>query len=192
MSVSRVETTAEDHQQREKVLRLVILMLVGALVATLAAVVWLVQGNNSLQDDLDQAEADVASYAEGPDALAAAEKALGEIISYDYRDLDDEFDWTQHFAGELRTQYEDDLVPTFRKVIRRFRMTAEGEVAESAYDIVDSGTVQVIAFVRQSLSNEDNRKGVLDEQWTSLTMVRDGDTWLIEMITPLNVPPPSS
>lgn len=191
MSVTRVETGAHDQQQREKVLRLVIVVLLGALLATLVAVVWLVQGKNSTQDELDKAEEDVAAYAEGPDALAAAEQALGEIVSYDYRDLDDEFTWTKHFTGDLRAEYEDDLVPTFRKVIRKFQMTAKGEVAESAYDIVDSGKVQVIAFVRQNLANKDDRKGVLDEQWTSLTMVREGDTWLIETITPLNVPPPS-
>lgn len=191
MSVTRVETGAHDQQQREKVLRLVILVLLGTLLATLVAVVWLVQGKNSTQDELDKAEEDVAAYAEGPDALAAAEQALGEIVSYDYRDLDDEFTWTKHFTGDLRAEYEDDLVPTFRKVIRKFQMTAKGEVAESAYDIVDSGKVQVIAFVRQNLANKDDRKGVLDEQWTSLTMVREGDTWLIGTITPLNVPPPS-
>lgn len=191
MSVTRAETGAHDQQQREKVLRLVILVLLGALLATLVAVIWLVQGKNSTQDELDKAEEDVAAYAEGPDALAAAEQALGEIVSYDYRDLDDEFTWTKHFTGDLRAEYEDDLVPTFRKVIRKLQMTAKGEVAESAYDIVDSGKVQVIAFVRQNLANRDDRKGVLDEQWTSLTMVRDGDTWLIETITPLNVPPPS-
>jgi hypothetical protein len=181
-----------ELEQREKVYRLIIVAAVGALVATLVAVVWLVQGKNSTQDELDRAEEDLASYVAGPEAQAAAESILGEIISFDFRDMDDEYDWTKYLADDdLRSDYEDDIAPRFRKVILRTEATADGEIEQSAYNIVDEDTVNVLAFVRQRLTDVDNPDGVIAEQWASLTMTRDGDGWLIENIDIVSVPPPS-
>lgn len=187
------EKAADDPQQREKLYRLVILVLVGVLVATWIAVVWLVQSRNSAEDKLDKAEHDNAAYTAGPDAQAAAERILGEMISYDYREIDGEYAWTKYLADDdLRTDYEQRLTPKLEKVIRKSKSKADGEVAQSAYNILDEDHVQVIAFIRQELTTAGEKKGVIDEQWTSLAMVRDGDEWLVEKITPLNVPPPSS
>ena len=74
ISVEKGGPVDPDQEQREKVFRLIIIVLVAALIATFVAVVWLVQGKNSTQDDLDEAEEDRAAYAAGPDAQAAAEE----------------------------------------------------------------------------------------------------------------------
>lgn len=191
MSVVRADhgPSGTDQDQREKVYRLIIVVLVGALIATLVAVVWLVQGKNSAQDDLDGTR---DAYGAGPDAQAAAEAILGEMISFDHRDLDDEYAWTRFLANdELRADYEDDIVPKLRKVIRRTKATADGEVDQSAYNIVDEETVHVLAFIRQRLTDVDNRSGVIAEQWASLTMTRRDGEWLIDEIDIVSVPPPS-
>ena len=191
-SVEKADRVDPDQEQREKLYRLIIAVAVGALIATLVAVVWLVQGKNSTQDDLDRAEEDVASYAAGPEAQSAAEAILGEIISFDHRKMDGEYDWTKYLADEdLRADYEDSIAPRFRKVILRTKATADGEIEQSAYNIIDDDTVTVLAFVRQKLTDVDNKDGVLAEQWASLTMVRDGDDWLIDKIDIVSVPPPS-
>jgi hypothetical protein len=195
MSVVNVERPGPvdpDQEQREKLYQLIIVVAVGALIATLVAVVWLIQGKNSAQDDRDQAEEDLAAYASGPEAQAAAEEILGEIISFDHRDMEDEYDWTKYLANDdLRSDYEDNIAPKFRKVILRTKATADGEIVQSAYNIVDDDTVNVLAFVRQRLTDVDNKDGVLAEQWASLTMVRDGDGWLIDKFDIVSVPPPS-
>ena len=190
-----VEKVAEDEQQREKLYRLVIVALVGVLVASWVAVIWLVQGKSSAEDDRERAEKENAAYAAGPDAQAAAEQTLDEILSYDYREIDDEFEWTSRFTDELRSEYEGDLVKDLRKLIGRFQTVARGEVIESAYEVAGD-EVQVIAFIRQRLTTKADRKadreGVVDERWTELTMVRDGDDWLVAKIDPFNIPPPRS
>ncbi len=192
VTVERPDRTDPEVEQREKLYRLVIVVAVGALIATLVAVVWLVQGKNSTQDDLDRAEEDLASYAAGPEAQAAAESILADIISFDFRDMEDEYDWTKYLADDdLRSDYEDDIAPRFRKVILRTEATADGTIEQSAYNIVDEDTVNVLAFVRQRLTDVDNQDGVIAEQWASLTMTRDGDGWLIENIDIVSVPPPS-
>lgn len=192
MSAERV---VDDEQQREKLYRLVIIALVGVLVATWVAVIWLVQGKNSAEEDLAEAEKENAAYAAGPDAQAAAERTLDEILSYDYRKIDDEFEWTSRFTEELRSEYEGDLVKDLRKLIGKFETVARGEVIESAYEVAGD-EVQVIAFIRQRLTTKADRKadrdGVVDERWTELTMVRDGDGWLVARIDPFNIPPPRS
>ncbi len=192
MSMISVEKATEDQERTDQVHQLVVMVLIGALVATLVAVVWLVQGKNTTQDDLDKAEQDLASYAAGPDAQAAAEAILGEIVSFDHRAMDDEYDWTKYLADdELRADYEDNIAPKLRKVIVRTKATAVGEIEQSAYNIVDDDSVNVLAFVRQRLTDVDNPDGVIAEQWASLAMIRDGDDWQIGRIDIVSVPPPS-
>jgi len=192
MSVEKVvDKVAEDGQQREKVYRLLIVVLAGVLVVTWVAVVWLVQAKNSADDDLDKTK---ESYAAGPDAQAAAERILGKMISFDYREIADEYDWTKYLGDdELRTDYEDNIVPKLAKVIRKTKAAADGEVIQSAYNTVDDTTVVVLAFIRQKLTDLDNKDGVIAEQWASLTMTRGdkNDDWMIDMIDIVSVPPPS-
>jgi Mce-associated membrane protein len=182
----------DDQEQREKVYRLFIIVLTGALVATLVAVVWLVQGKNSTQDDLDDAEEELASYTAGPDAQAAAEEILVVMTTYDYRETDDLAErWTKYIGNEdLKDQYEKQLVPDLVKVAKLTRTVAEGEVETSAYNLVDEDHVNVLAFVRQTIRSKEDPKGVLDEEWFSVDMEREGGEWLVEQIRPYDVPPP--
>jgi len=181
-----------EHEQREKVFRLIVVVLVGALIATFVAVIWLVQGKNSTQDDLDKAEEDLASYSAGPEAQAAAEEILRVMTSYDYRETDDLADrWTKYIGDEdLKKQYESELIPDLVKAVKLTKTVAVGEVESSAYNLVDEDHVKVLAFVRQRIKSKDDPKGVLDAEWFSLDMVRDGDDWLVEEVRPYDVPPP--
>ena len=74
VSVERSNRVDPDQEQREKLFRLIIAVAVGALIATLVAVVWLVQGKNSAQDDLEQAP--VAAVA-GRVAIGCGHRAHG-------------------------------------------------------------------------------------------------------------------
>ena len=146
------------REQREKVYRLLIVVLVGVLVATWVAVVWLVQGKNSAEDELDETK---ESYAAGPGRPGRGRGILGEMISFDYREIGDEYDWTKYLGDdELREQYEDTIIPRLSKLIRRTKAAAEGEVVQSAYDQIDEDHVDVLAFIRQKLTDIDNKDGV--------------------------------
>lgn len=186
MSVTRVE---EDPHQREKTYRLLIVVLAGALILTLVVLIWFVQGENSAEDELEDTK---ESYAAGPDAQAEAERILAEMISFDYREIGDEYDWTKYLGDdELREEYENTIIPRLTKVIRRTKAAAEGEVVQSAYDQIDEDHVDVLAFIRQNLTDVQNKDGVVAEQWASLSMSRDGNGWLIDKVDIVSVPPPS-
>lgn len=186
MSVTRVE---EDPHQREKTYRLLIVVLAGALILTLVVLIWFVQGENSAEDELEDTK---ESYAAGPDAQAEAERILAEMISFDHREIGDEYDWTKYLGDdELREEYENTIIPRLTKVIRRTKAAAEGEVVQSAYDQIDEDHVDVLAFIRQNLTDVQNKDGVVAEQWASLSMSRDGNGWLIDKVDIVSVPPPS-
>lgn len=192
VSVEKPGPVDPDQEQREKLYRLIIVVAVGALIATLVAVVWLVQGKNSAQDDLDETEEELAAYTAGPEAQDAAEEILGVMTSYDYRKTGDlAARWTRYIGNEdLKEQYEDELIPDLVKAVKATKTVAVGEVETSAYNLVDEDHVRVLAFVRQSIKTERDPKGVLDEEWFSLEMVRVGDEWLVEEVRPYDVPPP--
>jgi hypothetical protein len=198
VSLISVEKAAgsQDLEQRERVYRLIIVVAVGALIATLVAVVWLVQGKNSAQDDADdakeQAEEGIAAYTAGPEAQAAAEEILGVMTTYDYRKTGDLADrWTRYIGNEdLKEQYENELIPDLVKAVKLTKTVAVGEVETSAYNLVDEDHVNVYAYVRQRIKSKDDPKGVLDEEWFSIDMVRVGDDWLVEQVHPYDVPPP--
>lgn len=189
-----VERVGEDQQQRENLYRVVIVALVAVLIASWVAVVWLVQGKNSAEDERDAAKDKVASYAAGPDAQDDAEEALAVMTTYDYRETKDLADrWTRYLGNsELKKQYEDELIPNLVKAVKLTKTVAVGEVESSAYSLVDDDHVNVLAFVRQTIKTKDAPKGVLDAEWFSLAMVRDGDSdnWLIDEVRPYDVPPP--
>ncbi len=77
-------------------------------------------------------------------------------------------------------------------MIRRTKAAAEGEVVQSAYNLIDEDHVDVLAFVRQRARPTSTTRTVcIAEQWASLSMVRDGDDWLIDKVDIVSVPPPS-
>lgn len=189
MSVTKVE---DAPQPRENLYRLVILVLVGGLVASWVAVVWLVESRNSAENQRDKERAANAAYEAGPGALAAAEQILEEMISFHHRELEDEYAWTEYFADdELREDYEKRVIPRLAKLARATKAVAKGEIAEAAYDVIDEDRVTVLADVRQRVTSRTNKRGVTERQWATIEMVRDGDDWLIDDITIVTVPPPT-
>lgn len=179
-----------EGRSQEQLYRIVILVLVGALVVTGCVVIWLVSEKNKANDEVADQGAEIEAYAAGPEARDAAEQMLLEMTSYDYRDIDDEFAWLDNFDDELRARFSRRVVPNLEKLIRRGKLSAKGEVVQSAYNTIDADTATVLAFVRQELSAK-GRKQAVEEQWTTLTMVRDGDGWLIDDIDIVTVPPPT-
>ncbi|WP_183093370.1 hypothetical protein [Nocardioides stalactiti] len=188
MTVQKVETSGRAPEQTY---RIVILVLVAALVVAGCVVIWLVSERNKANDEVADQKTEIASYAAGPEARDVAEEMLLEMIEFDYRDLDDEYVWLDNFSSEeLRSRFERQ-VPKLTKLIKTTKSSAEGEVVQIAYNSIDSDSATVLAFVRQSLTDANNKQGVIEEQWTTLQMVRDGDGWLIDNIDIVTVPPPT-
>jgi len=182
-----------DGRSQEQLYRIVILVLVAALVVTGCVVIWLVSEKNKANDEVADLQEEVDSYAAGPEARDAAEAILQQMISYDYRDIEDEYVWLDDFSNEdLRRRFEK-RVGNLAKVIRLTKVKAEGEVVHSAYTTIDSTSATVLAFVRQRLVTPEDKQGSIAEQWTTMEMVREdeGSEWSVDGIEIVTVPPPS-
>ena len=180
-----------ETRSPERTYQLVILALVAALVVAGFVVVWLVSERNKANDEVAGQADEIEAYAAAPEARDAAEEILLEMLEYDHREVEDEFDYLDRFGEKLRERYQGRAVPNLRKIIRRGRLTAEGEVVQSAYNFVDADSATVLAFVRQRIFAEAAKRPLLEEQWTTLKMRRDGDEWLVDDIDLVTVPPPS-
>ncbi|MEZ0580813.1 hypothetical protein [Nocardioides sp. MH1] len=195
MSVVQRGETPGGPTPNERRYQLAILVLLVVLLAVLFApsigLVWLVSAKNSAEDDLSKEKADNAAYAAGPEARDAAEKMLLEMTSYSYKDIDDEYSWLDNFASDaLRKRYAQQI-PKLKKIIKASQASAEGEVRQSAYNTIDDDTATVLAYVRQVLRTKGDKRGHVEDQWTTLKMVRQGDGWKIGDIDIATVPPVS-
>lgn len=186
-----VVVKGEPPENRERLLRLLVLGLVVVLALTWGAVVWLLSGKNKAEEDLEAAERKVDAYAAGPEARDAAEALLEQMVSFDHATIDTEYRWLEKFSPELRADYEEKRIPSLRKVIKATRAKAEGEIVQTAYETADPEHVTVLAFIRQRLTDARNRRGLVEEQWATLKMAREGGEWLIDDIDIVTVPPPA-
>ncbi len=162
----------------------VVLALVAVLALTLAAVVWAVTGKNSAEDKAKEAEKEAAVYDAAADAESDARELLVDMTTYSVDDIDTTFDWLDRLASDDLRQKVLPNSKKFLKIIRVAKVQAVGEVRESAYRAVDANTAVVLAFVHQEIIDAQNRQPKVEEQWATLTLVRDGADaeWLVDDI----------
>jgi len=166
-------------------------LLAVALVVALSLTAWFAVREQAAEEDLDRAEAALGPYETAVDAEAAARELLVDMTSYDYRDLEGSFDWLEVIQDEeLRTTLTQNA-EQLEEIVARTRAIAEGEIGETAYLAVSDEEARVVAFVRQEIRDTRNKGFRVEEQWVTLTMVRDGAGWAVAGFDFITVPPPS-
>lgn len=165
--------------------RNVIVLLIAVLTAAVALTVWAL-----VRDPGTEPADDAATLSDLEAADESARALLVDMTTYDYRELEDEYGWLDQLTNaELRAQMEE-RVADIEKVVRVGKVTAKGSVERSGYRANDNGSVTVIAFVRQQITDRSNEGRKLEEQWATLTMVDDGGDWLVDDIELSGVPQP--
>lgn len=143
-------------------------------------------GADQQAEDLKEARAKVqeltAEDTAADEALAAAKTLLLEITTYSWEEGDHEFAWLDKIAGtELREKLAPN-VPLLQEQIVKGKVTAKGQVVESAARVVDTSQIEVIAFVDQAITDETNKDIKIEEQRVSMTMKLVDDEWLVERL----------
>jgi Mce-associated membrane protein len=157
--------------------------LVIALVAALAVASLVLAGYLGIRIHDSVAVADA-----GPDAAATAERALNDVLSYDYRKMDADRDRAVRY---LTSSYKKQYLKTFALLTQGADGTPGGAVKTKAVvtaDVLDTGIVdaernrvRVIAFVNQSSVKGSSQPAIFQNR-VVVTMVRHGDDWLIDNI----------
>ena len=175
---------------QEKRYRLLSAILAVALVLAVVAAGLLLKAVHDARAERDDAQ---DRLGELDSAEAAARELLVDMTSYDYRQVDDTYDWLDQLSSsEVKDDFEKSEAK-LERVIRLGKVVAKGEVQESAYRPGADGTsVVVVAFVHQTITDGSGSQKT-EDQWATLTMVPgdSGSGWLAQDIQLSGIPDPA-
>jgi Mce-associated membrane protein len=125
----------------------------------------------------DQAVEDATSAAQ-----SAAERAVGPILSYDARHIDDSRAAAeQYLTSGYRKDYDDLFNGIIKKnapstgTVLKATLVRTGVVRTSS----DATRVQVFALVDQTRTNKLDKQPTIYKNWVTITMEKVGDDWLV-------------
>lgn len=177
---------------------LLIGLLGGALALALGLLVWqAVTGDDSPSEEDGSSQPsdtddEVAAGTVGVPELEAAESTAREFLidlsTYDYQDLDELYDWLDQIADENVRESMSASQDDFTEIVRQSQATAQGEVVDSAYRANSDGSVTVLAFVRQTITDQQSTGYRLSEQWATLVLKPGDDGWAIHKVDLADVP----
>lgn len=153
-----------------------VLVTLGVAVALLAAALVFV----ALQLSSDATVADRRAS-----ALAAARQGVVNFTSLDYRNLDQEFrlieaSGTGSFLEDLRSHEA-----ALRKTYVADQIVSRGTVLDAAVTASSSREATVVLFVDATLKGKTVSTPVQTRYRASVHMVRSGNRWLVEEVTPV-------
>ena len=142
-----------------------VLMIVALLAAT--AVLGYLAWQNHRDDELRRT------------AAADATRLVTQLASYDHTDVDANLDAvvaeaTPDFAERYR-EVSDGL----RELLASGEGTSTGTVSHAAVESIDEERAVVLVFLAQEVANVTVPEGRVDSSRMVVTIVRDGDRWLL-------------
>jgi Mce-associated membrane protein len=142
---------------------------------TVLVAVALVAAGYLMTQPSDAAIADATSDAQG-----AAERAVVTILSYDYREMDQD----QKAAGALMTA---DYRKKYDALFAQLKANAPSLKVAVTCDVIASGIVrsgddrvQVLVFVNRPTTRADKEQPEVYRDQVRVTMVRSGSDWLVD------------
>ena len=117
------------------------------------------------------------------EALAAAGESVEQILSYDYRAIEEDIDAAKELTtGALRVQY-DKTAPSLLSQARQVRAIVQASVGSAGVISVDDDRAVVLLFVDQAtvkqVGTEAEPTTRIDQNRVRVTMSKVGDRWLV-------------
>jgi len=115
-------------------------------------------------------------------AQSAAERAVGPILSYDYRHLDEDQAAAESYMTSGYQENYDKLFAVVKQNAPSTKTVVTGKVISSG--IVRSGTdrVEVLLFVDQSTTNKQNKSPIVYKNQVRAQMEQVGGDWLVDCL----------
>jgi Mce-associated membrane protein len=159
------------------------------LVASVVAGVVAVAGVHVGKLDVEGIVPRVRTFDAGPDASAAAGRALTAVLSYDYRHMDADRDRAAQF---LTPAYRKQYLKNFNDLLTKGPDGSPGPAVKTQAvvkaDVLDTGIVdadpdrvRVIVFVNQSSVKGTGQPTIFQDRVVA-TMRHRGDSWLVDDI----------
>ena len=160
--------TKDVSRGRGRALPTWVLAAVGVLavaLVVLASVVW-------TRPDVDPDEVGAAQ--------SAAEQAIVPVLSYDYRELDADAAAAQSYLTEDYREKYDELFSVIADNAPRTEAVVRAEVIASSVVRTAPEAVEVLLFVNRPTTNKQVTEPVVYRDQVTVTMVRDGEDWLVD------------
>ncbi|MER6825816.1 hypothetical protein ABT352_07500 [Streptosporangium sp. NPDC000563] len=163
--------------------------LMVAVALALAAAVWI------MFTDLSRLRADETA---GREALAAARSVAPDMLSYDYRTIEQDFARASEYTvGALSLHYRQ-LARSIAPQARRQKTVQQATVTGAGVESVESGgsgRVEVLLFMSMSTvrtpEGEKEPRRVVSQNRARFIMIKKDSRWLVsELSTLLGDPPP--
>jgi Mce-associated membrane protein len=167
----------------------VAVVCVPLLVASLVAGVIAVTGLHVAGVDVEGIVPRVRTFDAGPDASAAAERALTAVLSYDYRHMEADRDRAAQF---LTPSYRKEYLKNFDDLLTKgpdgspgpavkTQAVVKADVLDTAVVDADPDRVRVLVFVNQSSVKGTGQPAIFQDRVVA-TMRHHGDRWLVDDI----------
>lgn len=159
--------TAGRSGRRLPVLLLAVVGVLALATVVLAAVVW-------FRPHVDPDEVGTAQ--------SAAEQAIVPVLSYDYRELDEDAEAARSYLTE---DYQEEYTQLFTVIsdnAPRTEAVVRAEVIASSVVRTSPDAVEVLLFVNRPTTNKQVTEPVVYRDQVTVTMVREGDDWLVDRL----------
>ncbi|MDX2357481.1 hypothetical protein [Dietzia sp. PP-33] len=163
----RRASSAHEGSGRGRAGRLLGAAVVAALLVACGVLGYLVWQDHR-EDELRRTAADDAS------------RLVVQLASYDHTDVDANLDAvTAEATPEFAERYRE-VSDGLRELLSSGEGTSVGTVPHSAVESVDPESAVVLVFLDQEISNVTVPEGRVDTSRMIVTLVRDGNRWLLD------------
>ncbi len=127
----------------------------------------------------------------GPEAqqqqvVAAAKEGIEAALSYSPENLDKDLATAKsHLAGQFLDYYSDFTAKVVTPAAKQKGVKTEANVARAAVSQMRPGKAEVLVFVNQVTTSKDRPTPALATSTVRVTMVKNGDQWLISEFNPV-------
>ncbi|KXT57261.1 hypothetical protein Y710_09150 [Gordonia sp. QH-12] len=123
----------------------------------------------------------------GQSALASARRDVPELLSYDYRTIDQAFPKSAKklLTGKFLTEYTELGASVVQPAAKRDAIVTKADVVEASVVAAEEDSVTVLLFVNQTTTSKDLEGPRLDGSRVRVHMTKDGDSWKISEFVPV-------
>lgn len=118
----------------------------------------------------------------GQDALVVASRFAGNVTTYDYHHLTDDF---ARVLADSAGKFKDDYAKTtaasgqFIKLVQTYQGIAKGEVSDVALEALDGNTAIVVMLVTQTVQNSNRPAPQVTRTDGRITLTRINGVWKV-------------
>ena len=163
-----------------------VVAVVAVLLAALAGAAAMRRSDNLSERRSDNLSAKLSKTDEITEVITAASNQVATVLSYDYRQLDEDFDRALAvLTPRFRKSYLSTTAKGVRPLAEKYKAISSAQVTSAGLVEGTADRVVVLVFVAQTATNSQLTAPRLDRSRIKTTLVRNGDRWLIDNLQPV-------